>query len=120
MLTTIIYRSHLADEVPVSILPGMVETATQLNARHQVTGILLFNGTHFFQILEGSEEDELEIYGRICAEHRHHNVVDLMRDYSPSRRFGNHVTVWSCSICASMTEAACGSRYLAAARRNIA
>lgn len=90
MLTTIIYRSHLTDEVPVSILPGMVEKASLLNARHQVTGILLFNGTHFFQILEGPEEGVLDIYGRICADRRHHNVVELMRDYSPSRRFGNH------------------------------
>jgi blue light- and temperature-responsive anti-repressor len=90
MLTTIIYRSHLADEVPISILPGMVEKASLLNARHQVTGILLFNGTHFFQILEGPEEGVLDIYGRICADRRHHNVVELMRDYSPSRRFGNH------------------------------
>ncbi|MDF7632024.1 BLUF domain-containing protein, partial [Erwiniaceae bacterium L1_55_4] len=90
MLTTIIYRSHLADDVPVSILPGMVEKATLLNARHQVTGILLFNGTHFFQILEGPEDGVLDIYGRICADRRHHNVVELMRDYSPSRRFGNH------------------------------
>ncbi|WP_051005672.1 diguanylate phosphodiesterase [Pantoea sp. A4] len=90
MLTTIIYRSHLADDVPVSILPGMAEKARLLNARHQVTGILLFNGTHFFQILEGPEQDVLDTYGRICADQRHHNVVELMRDYSPSRRFGNH------------------------------
>ncbi len=90
MLTTIIYRSHLDDEVPVSIIPGMVEKASLLNARHQVTGILLFNGTHFFQLLEGPEEGVLDIYGRICADRRHHNVVELMRDYSPSRRFGNH------------------------------
>lgn len=90
MHTTIIYRSHLSDDVPVNILPGMVDKATRLNACHQVTGILLFNGTHFFQILEGPEEGVLDIYGRICADKRHHNVVELMRDYSPSRRFGNH------------------------------
>lgn len=89
MLTTIIYRSHIAEDVPVSILPGMVKKASLLNAEHQVTGILLFNGTHFFQILEGPEEGVLDIYARICADPRHHNVVELMRDYSPSRRFGN-------------------------------
>ena len=32
----------------------------------------------------------LEIYGRICTDRRHHNVVELMRDYSPARRFGKH------------------------------
>ncbi len=67
----------------------MVDKASQLNASHQVTGILLFNGTHFFQLLEGPEAGVLAIYDNICAEKRHHNVVELMRDYSPSRRFGN-------------------------------
>lgn len=90
MLTTIIYRSHLCDEIPVSVLPEMVDKASRLNARHQVMGILLFNGTHFFQILEGPEEGVVEIYARICADPRHHNVVELMRDYSPGRRFGKH------------------------------
>lgn len=89
MLTTIIYRSHLSEDVSVSILPDMVEKASLLNVRHQVTGILLFNGSHFFQILEGPEEGVLAIYDRICADTRHNNVVELMRDYSPSRRFGN-------------------------------
>lgn len=89
MLTTIIYRSHISDNVPIKTLPGMVDKASQLNASHQVTGILLFNGTHFFQILEGPEAGVLAIYNKICADPRHHNVVELMRDYSPSRRFGN-------------------------------
>ncbi|MDF2785297.1 MAG: diguanylate phosphodiesterase [Pantoea eucrina] len=89
MLTTIIYRSHISADVPVKILPGMVEKASLLNASHQITGILLFNGTHFFQILEGPEEGVMTIYNRICADRRHHNVVELMRDYSPYRRFGN-------------------------------
>lgn len=89
MLTTIIYRSHISADVPVKILPGMVEKASLLNELHQVTGILLFNGTHFFQILEGPEEGVMTIYNRICADRRHHNVVELMRDYSPYRRFGN-------------------------------
>ncbi|OQP30774.1 diguanylate phosphodiesterase [Pantoea latae] len=89
MLTTIIYRSHISDSLPVKSLPGMVDKASELNASHQVTGILLFNGTHFFQILEGPEAGVLAIYSKICADNRHHNVVELMRDYSPSRRFGN-------------------------------
>ncbi len=51
MLTTIIYRSHISDDVPVKILPDMVSQASGFNASRNVTGILLFNGTHFFQIL---------------------------------------------------------------------
>ena len=48
MLTTIIYRSHLCDDVPVKALESMVAAANLTNGRADVTGILLFNGTHFF------------------------------------------------------------------------
>jgi len=89
MLTTIIYRSHISDDFPVRTLPEMVDNACKINSTHDVTGILLFNGTHFFQLLEGPEAGIQAVYQRICADRRHHNVVELMRDYAPSRRFGN-------------------------------
>ncbi|QUG75083.1 EAL domain-containing protein [Erwinia sp. E602] len=89
MLTTILYRSHLAEHVPVKTLPSLVSKASAFNAHHQVTGILLFNGTHFFQLLEGPREGVQAVYQRICADQKHHNLVELMRDYAPLRRFGN-------------------------------
>lgn len=89
MLSTIIYRSHLCDDVPVKSLEELAAKANKINELHGVTGILLFNGTHFFQVLEGQEESVRKIYDRICTDDRHHNVVELMRDYAPSRRFGN-------------------------------
>ncbi|NEG60667.1 diguanylate phosphodiesterase [Pantoea agglomerans] len=89
MLTTIIYRSHISDDFPIRTLSTMVDNASEINAAHDVTGILLFNGTHFFQLLEGPEAGIQAVYQRICADRRHHNVVELMRDYAPYRRFGN-------------------------------
>lgn len=89
MLSTIIYRSHLCDDVPVKSLEALAVTANKVNEAHGVTGILLFNGTHFFQVLEGPELAVKKIYERICLDDRHHNVVELMRDYAPARRFGN-------------------------------
>lgn len=88
MLTTIIYRSHLRDDAPLKALEDMVTAANIKNRRSDVTGILLFNGHHFFQLLEGPEEQVKEIYCCICNEPRHHNIVELMCDYAPARRFG--------------------------------
>ncbi|WP_312971676.1 diguanylate phosphodiesterase [Atlantibacter sp.] len=88
MLTTLIYRSHICDNVPVKTLEDMVEAANNKNSQADVTGILLFNGTHFFQLLEGPEESVLTIYRHICEDVRHYNVVELLRDYAPARRFG--------------------------------
>ncbi|SFR06089.1 EAL domain, c-di-GMP-specific phosphodiesterase class I (or its enzymatically inactive variant) [Enterobacter sp. kpr-6] len=88
MLTTIIYRSHISDDVPVKTLRDMVNTAAKKNEQAGVTGILLFNGTHFFQLLEGPEEGVFKIYRDICEDARHCNVVELLCDYAPTRRFG--------------------------------
>jgi len=89
MLSTIIYRSHISDEVPLKTLAKLAVEANKVNESHNVTGILLFNGTHFFQLLEGPEDAVLAIYEGICRDPRHHNLVELMRDYAPARRFGN-------------------------------
>ncbi len=89
MLTTIIYRSHICEDVPVKALEDMVAAANCRNRQFDVTGILLFNGTHFFQLLEGPADNVKEIYELICRDPRHHNVVELLSDHGPSRRFGN-------------------------------
>lgn len=89
MLSTIIYRSHITDHVPLDTLADLARKANKINRSSSVTGILLFNGTHFFQLLEGPEAAVKAVYSRICRDPRHHNLVELLRDYAPSRRFGH-------------------------------
>ncbi len=88
MLTTIIYRSHICKDVPFHSVKQMVAAANIKNGQIDVTGILLFNGTHFFQLIEGPQDSVLEIYQHICQDERHHNIVELLCDYAPARRFG--------------------------------
>jgi EAL domain-containing protein (putative c-di-GMP-specific phosphodiesterase class I) len=88
MLTTILYRSHLHDHVPIKTLEDMVAKANGKNSASDVTGILLFDGLHFFQLLEGPREAVEGIYERIGQDARHHNLVELMHDCAPARRFG--------------------------------
>lgn len=89
MLLTLVYRSHISESVRPASLDDMVSRANVKNEISGITGILLFDGTHFFQLLEGPEEAVDAIYQTICRDQRHNNVVILMRDYAPSRRFGN-------------------------------
>ncbi len=88
MLTTLIYRSHICDDVPIKTLEEMVAVASQRNQQMDVTGILLFNGRHFFQLLEGPEEGVTAIFKQITEDRRHFNIVELLYDYAPARRFG--------------------------------
>ncbi|WP_058972716.1 diguanylate phosphodiesterase [Type-D symbiont of Plautia stali] len=89
MLTTILYRSHLHNHVPINMIQEMVNKANDSNQLCGVTGILLFDGLHFFQLLEGPDAAVKEIYHRIGIDSRHHNLVTLMQDVAPARRFGN-------------------------------
>jgi len=89
MLTTIIYRSHLDERVPVRVIEDIMARANKKNALSDITGILLFDGRRFFQLLEGPDQAVRNIYERICQDGRHHNLVELMCDFAPARRFGN-------------------------------
>lgn len=89
MLTTLIYKSQLNPSCNSLSLLSLVEKARQHNTLLDVTGILLFNGNNFLQILEGAEEVIEALFAKIREDKRHDSVVELMRDYGPRRRFEN-------------------------------
>lgn len=89
MLSTLIYRSRLNPEVDSGDLDQIVFNAQRNNEKIAVTGILLFDGDYFFQVLEGPYAEINALYQAICQDRRHNNIVELMRDYAPMRRFGN-------------------------------
>ncbi|MDV7022223.1 diguanylate phosphodiesterase [Atlantibacter subterranea] len=89
MLSTLIYRSRLHSGFNPEQLPPLVARAQAKNESLQVTGILLFDGTHFLQVLEGPLESVDFLYQTIRLDPRHDSVVELMRDYAPRRRFNN-------------------------------
>lgn len=89
MLTTIIYRSHIGKNTSEPEVEKFIEKANQRNANAEVTGILLFDGEHFLQLLEGPEDNVETIYRIICDDNRHFSLTELLRDYSVERHFGN-------------------------------
>ncbi|HIC2038570.1 diguanylate phosphodiesterase [Enterobacter soli] len=89
MLTTLIYRSQLNSSCKSIQLSALVKKARHRNALLNITGILLFNGRDILQILEGAEENVVKLFHRIRDDKRHNDVVELMRDYGPRRRFDN-------------------------------
>jgi EAL domain-containing protein (putative c-di-GMP-specific phosphodiesterase class I) len=88
MLTTLIYRSRLCRSVSVHFLAQLAGKAQRFNEKVSVTGILLFDGDYFLQILEGSSDAIDTVFNRVRRDPRHTQIVQLMRDYAPERRFG--------------------------------
>ncbi|WP_044175783.1 diguanylate phosphodiesterase [Phytobacter massiliensis] len=87
MLATLIYRSRLTHALDPSLLAELVKEANIRNAELQVTGVLLFNGDQFLQVLEGPAEGVNAIFNRISRDSRHSDIVELLRDFAPERRF---------------------------------
>ncbi len=57
------------------------------NKRQDITGMLLYAGGNFFQILEGEKEDVEEIYEAIVNDDRNKGNIVVLKDRIESRAF---------------------------------
>lgn len=90
MISTLIYRSRLTSSFDPSKLSELVCVSQTRNAALGISGILLFDGSHFLQVLEGPLDNVNQLYEKINNDPRHDSVVELMRDYAPKRHFQTH------------------------------
>lgn len=83
------YISTLGDGVGVDEVPRILEAARRINRRNGVTGLLLFNGERFLQLLEGEEQVVRETFDRIAADPRHRGIAILGTTTSDRRAFAD-------------------------------
>jgi len=55
----------------------IIDACQRNNGDHRITGLLSFNGTNFFQLLEGKRENVVQIMSRITRDNRHRNIKVL-------------------------------------------
>lgn len=95
MLAILIYRSRICAKSLSFNIDKLVSSASRINKKQGITGVLMFDGTYFLQILEGGAENVDQLYAKIKMDRRHHHIVELMRDYAPRRSFpGNGMAVY--------------------------
>ena len=70
-LTSVTYTSLARLDLQTSDLEDIHRTAREVNALEGITGLLVFNGTHFLQIIEGSETAIDELVEKLRADPRH-------------------------------------------------
>lgn len=87
MLSTLVYRSRASAQLTEEGIHQLLGAARLRNKSIGVTGVLLFDGVHFVQLLEGPERALDGLFDTIRQDRRHHHVVQLLRDYAPLRRF---------------------------------
>lgn len=81
------YHSKAITGLKLQDLQDILEEAIAANAIHHITGCLIYHDKSFVQILEGSKEDVLHIFGKIKTDKRHHTVIVLWENHVDKRFF---------------------------------
>ena len=68
-------------------LRALLERARANNARSGVTGLLLYLGGHFIQVIEGAPDAISQLIGRIRQDKRHQNVSVILARTIEERSF---------------------------------
>lgn len=56
-----------------------MSTSRENNRRRGITGMLLFDGHSFLQILEGAKDPVLRLFGVIKEDRRHTEVIEILQ-----------------------------------------
>ena len=70
-ITSLTYTSLARLDLQASDREDIHRAARELNALDGITGLLVFNGTHFLQIVEGTREAVEELLDRLRRDPRH-------------------------------------------------
>lgn len=88
-LIHLVYTSVAAREFTKEELTELLQQARSANERLGVSGMLLFSGGSFFQVLEGSPPVVDELYQKISLDQRHTMLATIVREAVAKRFFGH-------------------------------
>lgn len=84
-----VYLSDATDELTSKDLSDILEKARRNNARHGLTGVLLFHQSRFFQVLEGDKIRLTACFNRIRRDPRHTTISLMAKGPAEERAFPN-------------------------------
>jgi hypothetical protein len=77
---TIIYVSAATHPMSQDELAVLLKQARENNARHGITGVLLYHDGNFMQMLQGPADGVRNIYAAIESDPRHHMVIPIISE----------------------------------------
>ncbi|MEP6549174.1 MAG: BLUF domain-containing protein [Gammaproteobacteria bacterium] len=86
-LISVIYASHATEGFHEYEIPDLLKHARVANAAHEVTGMLLYIGGSFVQVLEGELGMVESVFETIHRDRRHHLLTVITRESIPERSF---------------------------------
>jgi len=102
----LVYFSNANLDLSLSAIEEMVEEAAGRNRPLQISGMLLYNGLNFLQILEGPPQALTPLYLRIRKDTRHSGVVKLADEGISTRKCPDWGMKLMCAApeCAALTQ----------------
>lgn len=92
MIHVICYISNSIVDISNQDIHEIFEITLQNNKKRNITGILIYNNGHFFQVLEGKESDVEYVYSRIIQDNRHHGIIKLLETKIKDSIFAEYET----------------------------
>jgi hypothetical protein len=89
MIRRIGYVSHPVPGLSLAEIPRIVATCRARNDAEGVRGILIFTGLDFAQLVEGPPGSVADLWARIRADNRHHDVVTMFDERALSTWFSD-------------------------------
>ncbi|MBL1137825.1 MAG: BLUF domain-containing protein [Chloroflexi bacterium] len=86
-MINLIYASSATEMLTEPALLEILEKAREKNARLGITGMLLYRGGNFLQVLEGEDESVRELYKVIRQDQRHKGVMLIAERPVSERNF---------------------------------
>jgi hypothetical protein len=93
-LKTLTYTSRARLDLSSADLAAIQEVARHLNALDGITGLLIFDGSRFLQIVEGSEEAIDDLVARLRGDTRH-SAIEIRDEHFVEARSFPH---WSMEL----------------------
>lgn len=89
MLEGLVYISAADPDVSQRDIRKILEVSDRNNADAGLTGVLLYTGSMFVQVLEGESEEIDKVMARVEGDRRHDAVTILSREPITRRAFGD-------------------------------
>jgi len=83
----LIYLSSETEFFNEHELLTILEKSIKNNKKKGITGVLLYSGGNFIQLLEGPKTEVESLFSSVCKDKRHNNIIRLLAEYSDTRDF---------------------------------
>tara|TARA_R110002051_G_C8602883_1_gene480696 strand:+ start:220 stop:669 length:450 start_codon:yes stop_codon:yes gene_type:complete len=83
----LIYISSASEEISPTDIQDILTTAVSNNRNMEITGLLMYNGLNFMQVLEGERDDVEPLFEKISQDKRHVSVASILQGDADTRIF---------------------------------